>query len=60
MLIQLLVLLIILGLIFWAVRMLTPALGIPAPVATVIYVIMVVIAVLWLLRVAGLWTGALP
>lgn len=60
MIIQLLVLLILVGLVFWAVRTLAPALKIPDPIVTVIYVVMVVVVVLYVLRVLGLWSGALP
>lgn len=57
-LMSLLVFLIIIGLIFWAVRTLSGAFGIPAPIVTVIQVILVVIVVLYLLQLLGLWHGA--
>jgi hypothetical protein len=53
MLVQLLVGLIILGLIFWAVGYLTPVLHIPPLVQRIVYVVLVVLAVLWLLSVFG-------
>lgn len=56
--IGLLVFLIILGVLFWAVRALSVAFGIPAPVVTVIYVLLVVIALLWVLSAFGLIGGA--
>jgi len=56
-LISLLVLLIVVGLLFWAVRALSAAFGIPAPVVTVIYVLLVVFVVLYLLQVLGLQGG---
>lgn len=52
--IGLLVFLIILGVLFWAVRALSGAFGLPAPLVTVIYVILVVIALLWILSAFGL------
>lgn len=48
-LISLLVFLIIIGLVFWAVRALSGAFGIPGPVVTVIQVILVVVCILYLL-----------
>ena len=56
-LIGLVVLLILIGLAFWAVRTLGPALSIPPPIITVIYVVMVVLVVVYLLRVLGLSNG---
>ncbi len=56
-LIGLLVLLIVVGLLFWAVRALSAAFGIPAPVVTVIYVLLVVFVVLYLLQALGLSGG---
>jgi hypothetical protein len=54
---SLLVVLIVLGLIFWAVRALSAAFSIPPPIVTVIYVLLVVIVVLWLLSQFGLIGG---
>ncbi len=56
-LISLLVFLIIIGLIFWAVRAIVAAFEIPAPIATVIYVVLVIVAVLYLLQALGLSSG---
>ena len=56
-LIALLVFLIIIGLVFWAVRALAGAFGIPEPIVTVLYVVIVIVAVLYLLQALGLWTG---
>jgi hypothetical protein len=56
-LIGLLVFLIIIGLVFWATHALAGAFGIPAPIVTVIQVVLVIIAVLYLLQVLGLWSG---
>jgi hypothetical protein len=50
----LIVFLIIVGLLFWVVRALSGAFGIPAPIVQVIYVILVVVCVLWLLSAFGL------
>jgi uncharacterized membrane protein len=55
--ISILVFLIIVGLVFWAVRALAGAFGIPAPIVTVIYVFLVVFIVLYMLQALGLWTG---
>jgi hypothetical protein len=48
-LIALLVGLVVGVLIVWAVRTVLPLLGLPAPVQTVLYVVLVVIVVLWFL-----------
>ena len=56
-LIGLLVALIIIGVVFWAVRALAAAFSIPAPIVTVIYVLLVVVALLWLLSAFGLIGG---
>lgn len=58
MLIYLVVLLIVAGLIFWAVNRLSAAFGIPEPIRTVIIVILVIFIVLSLLYV--LMGGAAP
>lgn len=49
-LISLLVVLIIVGLAYWAVHRLAGAFGIPAPIVTVIDVALVIIVVLYLVR----------
>ena len=56
-LIGLLVFLVVIGLVFWAVRALAGAFGIPAPIVTLITVVLVIIAVLYLLQALGLYTG---
>ena len=56
-LISLLVFLIIIGLIFWAVNALSGTFGIPAPITTIIHVVLVIIAVLYLLQAFGLVSG---
>lgn len=56
-LIGILVFLIILGVVFWAVRALSAAFGIPPPIVTVIYVVLVVFACLWLLSALGYMGG---
>ena len=56
-LISLLVVLISIGLIFWAVRTLAAVFAVPAPIITVIHVVLVVIVVLYLLQALGLWQG---
>jgi hypothetical protein len=50
-LIGLLTVLVLVVLILWAVRTITPLLGLPPPIQTVIYVVVVVLVVLWLLNV---------
>jgi hypothetical protein len=52
-LIGLLVALLLVALVLWVVRTLVPALGIPEPIATVLWVIAVVIVVLWLIGILG-------
>lgn len=47
---SLLVVLILVGLCFWVLRTLAPALSIPQPIVTVLYVILVVFVVIWLLQ----------
>lgn len=54
-LITLIVLVIVLGLIYWAVHRLAAAFGVPAPIVTIIDVLLVVIAVFYLLNVFGLF-----
>lgn len=56
-LISLVVLLIVVGLIFWVVSALSGAFGIPAPIVTVIQVILVVFVVIYLL---GMLSGGFP
>lgn len=56
-LLQLVILLIVAGLIFWAVNKLCAAFSVPEPVRTVIIVVLVIILVLLLLQ---LLFGVLP
>lgn len=53
MLITLLVGLIVIGLLYWVIGMIP----LPPPVRTVAYVILVIIAIVWLLRLLGVWGG---
>ena len=53
----LLVVLIIIGLLFWAVRAIAAAFSVPPQIVTVIYVLLVLIVVLWLLQALGLMSG---
>lgn len=53
----LLVLLVFVGLAFLVVRTLSAAFGIPAPITSVIYVLLVVVCVLYLLQSFGLTTA---
>jgi hypothetical protein len=54
----LLVALILIGLLFLAVRTIAAAFGIPQPIVAVIYVVLVILVVVWLLQALGL--GGLP
>jgi hypothetical protein len=56
--ITVIVFLVIVGLLFWAVRTLAPTFGIPPQITNVLLVILVVIVVLWLLQATGLWSGS--
>jgi uncharacterized membrane protein (DUF2068 family) len=56
-LVSLLVFLIVIGLVFWAVRTIAGAFAIPASIVTVVHVALVIYAVLWLLESVGLWSG---
>lgn len=56
-LISLLVAVIVIGLVCWVVGQVSSAFKIPAPIVTVIYVILVVGVVLWLLQFLGGPTG---
>lgn len=55
---NLLLALLILGLVFWAARALMRAFGVTDPIATVVYVLLVLLTVSWLLQI--LWTTTLP
>lgn len=56
-LIGLFVVLVVIGLMFWAVRALMAAFKIPEPISTVVYVLLVIVVVLYLLQAFGLWSG---
>lgn len=53
-LLTIVVVLVLVGLIYWAVHRLAGAFGIPPPIVTVIDVVLVIVVVVWLLRVLGL------
>ena len=56
----LLVALIVIGLVFWAVRAIAGAFAIPPPIITIVYIVYVVlvfIVVFWLLQSFGLVSG---
>lgn len=53
-LLTLIVVIIVLGLIYWAVHRLAGAFGVPPPIVTIIDVLLVVIFVIYLLNVFGL------
>ena len=50
---SLLIALVLVCLIFWACRALLAAFGIGDPMATVVYVILVVLVILWLVQALG-------
>ena len=50
----LLVFLIVIGIVFWAVRAISAAFKVPEPITTVVYVLLVLVAVLYILRGFGL------
>lgn len=52
-LIALILVLIVLALLLWCVRALLPLLGLPEPIGTVLYVLIVLVAVLYLARRFG-------
>ena len=57
-LIGLLIVLIIVCVVLWAARALISAFALPAPIGTVIYVVIVMIVVLWLVQqLGGIGTG---
>jgi hypothetical protein len=55
--IGLLVVLIVIGLLWWAINALLGAFGVGNPIATVVKVLFVVIVVLWLVSALGYGTG---
>jgi hypothetical protein len=59
MLISLLVLLVVLGLVYWCAHRLATAFGLPAPIIVLIDVVIVIVAVVLLLRILGLEIGGL-
>jgi hypothetical protein len=61
-LIALLIVLLIFCVVIWAARALMAAFGIGDPIATVVYVILVLIMLLWIVQSLGLLAGgsALP
>jgi hypothetical protein len=56
-LVGLLVFVLVIGLVFWCVNMLSGAFGIPAPIIVVIHVVLVVVCILYLLQAFGLYSG---
>lgn len=49
--------LIVIGVLFWAVRALSGAFGIPAPIVVVIQVILVILCLFWILGALGVGPG---
>ncbi len=56
-LISLLIVLLIFCVILWAARALMAAFGVVDPIATIVYVLIVLVAVLWLVQNLGLIGG---
>lgn len=56
-LMSVLVALIVIGVLFWAIGQLSAAFGIPAPIQTVIQVLLVVLVLIWILQAFGLHAG---
>lgn len=54
MIIDLLVLVIVLILLFWAIRTLAAAFGLPSQLVAVLNVVLTVLGVLWIMRIFGL------
>ena len=52
--ITILIVILVIGVVLWAARALIAAFSIPNPIATVIYVILVLIALLWFLEIIGI------
>jgi hypothetical protein len=50
---QILLTLVVICLVFWAVRALLAAFGIGDPIATVIYVVLVIFVVVWIINLLG-------
>lgn len=55
---SLLVVLIVIGVLFWAVRALSSAFGIPPQIVVVIQVVLVILCLIWVLSALGV--GGLP
>jgi hypothetical protein len=56
-LISILLAIIVLGVLYWAIMKLAGVFGIPAPIVTVIQVLLVVVVVIWIVDQSGLLTG---
>ncbi len=55
--ISLIVLVIVLGVVFWATRTLLAAFKVPEPASTVIVVLLVIVAIAIVLQAFGVWPG---
>jgi hypothetical protein len=58
-LVSLLVLILILALVYWGFHQIASSFGLPAQIVTVVDILIVVIAVLYILKILGLWSGHL-
>lgn len=52
-----LIAIIIIGVLLWAARALIAAFKIPDPIATIIYVVLVILVLIWVLSQLGVGTG---
>lgn len=59
-LISLVVVIVVLGLIYWAAHTLAAAFGLPGIIVTLIDVVLVIVFVLYLLQFFGLMAGRVP
>jgi hypothetical protein len=55
-LISILIMLIVIGVVLWAARALMSAFGIGDPIATVVYVLLVLVFLIWVLQAFGIWS----
>jgi high-affinity K+ transport system ATPase subunit B len=55
--IGILIAIIIIGVLLWATRSLITAFSIPNPIATIIYVVVVILILIWFLNQVGFNTG---
>lgn len=54
-LLEVLVMLVLVGVAYWAMHYAAASFGLPAQVITVVDIVLVVVTVIWLIRLLGLW-----